>query len=296
MCKMRRLHRRTIRNDGLGSRMLIFLLRKDSLVSPVQHSRVVMKSILLASVSIAALFIAVEANAADLAVKAPRPMMAAPVYSWTGCYVGAHVGWGWGRNHHNQTTTVPSSSGGSLASLGGNVDSSGGLFGGQVGCNYQFASNWVLGVQGDVAAADINGRNDDPIAVFFGERGTIGVKSDWLASATARIGYTGFDNRALFYVKGGGAWIHNKWDLHDAYNFFSPSQVDETRGGWTIGGGVEYAFTQNWSGFAEYNYYNFGNGKLLAISPVNDTEGFSSGKQTVQTVKIGVNYKFTGGY
>ena len=53
-------------------------------------------------------------------------------------------------------------------------------------------------------------------------------------------------------------------------------------------------FTQNWTGFAEYNYYNFGNGKLLAVGI--DGEGFSSGKQEVQTVKIGVNYKFTGGY
>jgi len=254
-----------------------------------------MKSVFLASVSIAALFIAVDANAADLAVKAPRPMMAAPVYSWTGCYVGAHVGWGRGRNNHNQTTSF-SGGGGSLVAAQGRVDSSGGLFGGQVGCNYQFASNWVVGLQGDVAAADINGRNDDPIALFFGDRGTIAIKSDWLASVTGRIGYTGFDNRALFYVKGGGAWIHNKWDLHDTSNFYSPSQIDETRGGWTVGGGVEYKFTENWSGFAEFNYYNFGNGKLLAVDPFNPTTNmFSSGKQEVETVKIGVNYTFTQG-
>lgn len=248
-----------------------------------------MRSVLLASVSIAALFIAAEANAADLAVKAPRPMIAAPVYSWTGCYVGAHVGWGWGHNNHSQT----SFSGGPVRTLGtGRINSSGGLFGGQVGCNYQFASNWVFGVQGDVAAADINGVGSDPLTGRFGGHpNTIAVKSDWLASVTGRIGYTGFDNRALFYVKGGGAWIHNKWDLSNTAIFYPAALVDETRGGWTIGGGVEYAFTQNWSGFAEYNYYNFGNGKLLA----SDTEGhsFNSDKQTVQTVKIGVNYKFT---
>jgi outer membrane immunogenic protein len=253
-----------------------------------------MKPLLLASVSIAALFIASEVNAADLAVKA-RPMaVPAPVYSWTGCYVGAHVGWGWGRNRHNQAALVSGGSGGLfLGEFSGNVDSSGGLFGGQVGCNYQFAGNWVVGAQGDIAAADINGRNDDPLALFFGDRGTIGIKSDWLASATVRLGYTGFDNRALFYVKGGGAWIHNIWDLHDTDAFYNPTQLTETRAGWTGGIGIEYMLTQNWTAFVEGNYYDFGNGKLLAISP-SDPAAFYSGKQTVETVKIGVNYKFGG--
>src|SRR5471030_2553628 len=120
-----------------------------------------MKSTLLASVSIAALFIASGASAADLAVKA-RPMVVAdPVYSWTGCYVGAHVGWGRGKNRHTQTYQSSSSF---LAA--GRVDSSGGLFGAQAGCNYQFASNWVAGIQGDVAGTDINGRGQDPLALL----------------------------------------------------------------------------------------------------------------------------------
>ncbi|THD70668.1 MAG: porin family protein [Bradyrhizobium sp.] len=255
-----------------------------------------MRPLLLASVSIAALFIASEANAADLAVKAPRPMMVpAPVYSWTGCYVGAQVGWGWGHNQHHQPALVGGSgSGGSIRDFGGKVNSSGGLFGGQVGCNYQFASNWVIGAQGDIAGTDFNGRNDDPLALFFGTgNGTIAIKSDWLASATMRLGYTFYDNRAMFYVKGGGAWIHNIWDLHDAFAFYSPTILGETRSGWTAGAGFEYMLTQNWTAFVEGNYYNFGNGKLLEISP-SDPAAFYSGKQTVETVKIGVNYKFGG--
>jgi outer membrane immunogenic protein len=258
-----------------------------------------MKSVLLASVSIAALFIAAEANAADLAVKAPRPMMAAPVYSWTGCYVGAHVGWGWGRNNHGQTSSFFSGSSGGATSVAaaGRVDSSGGLFGGQVGCNYQFASNWVAGIQGDVAGTDINGRATDPMGVAFDTvtNSTIAIKTDWLASVTGRVGYTVYNNQGLLYVKGGAAWVHNKWDLHDAFNFFAPSQVDETRTGWTIGGGVEWKFTENWSGFAEFNYYNFGNGKLLSANTFDGPVTFSSGKQEIETVKIGVNYSFTQG-
>ena len=106
---------------------------------------------------------------------------------------------------------------------------------------------------------------------------------------------TAFDNRSLFYVKSGCAWIHNRWDLHDADNFYSPSQVSETRAGWTGGIGWEYMMTQNWTFFVEANYYDFGNGKLLAVDPFSEgTEYFQSGKQTVETVKIGVNYKFGG--
>ena len=90
---------------------------------------------------------------------------------------------------------------------------------------------------------------------------TIGIKSDWLASATIRLGMTAFDNRSLFYVKGGGAWIHNMWDLHDTVVFYDPTLAGETRAGWTAGVGWEYMFTQNWTFFVEGNYYDFGNGK-----------------------------------
>ena len=122
-----------------------------------------MRPLLLASASVAALFIASQASAADLAVKARPMMVPAPVYSWTGCYVGGHVGWGWGHQRHNQAAAFSGSSGGtSLANAAGKVDSSGGLFGAQVGCNYQFSGNWVVGVQGDIAGTDINGRNGDP--------------------------------------------------------------------------------------------------------------------------------------
>ena len=123
-----------------------------------------MKSGLLASVSIVALFVASGASAADLAVKA-RPMaVAAPVYSWTGCYVGAHVGWGRGRHNHTHSVASFSGGGGGAFAASGRVDSSGGLFGGQVGCNYQFASNWVVGIQGDVAGTNLNGMVRDAFA------------------------------------------------------------------------------------------------------------------------------------
>src|ERR1700733_1061253 len=199
-----------------------------------------MKNTLLASVSIVALFMVSEAGAAAPAVKAPRPMVApAPVYSWTGCYVGAHVGWGKGRNHTTQETFGGS---GGLLVAGGRVNSSGALFGGQVGCNYQFSGNWVLGVQGDIAGTDINGKVADPLEVTFFDSDTkhqVGIKTDWLASVTGRLGYTFYDNRAMFYVKGGGAWVHNIWDLSNTEADYGVSTVSESKAGWTGGLGFE---------------------------------------------------------
>lgn len=271
--------------------------------------------VLLASVSPAALLIGGTANSADLSLKTPRPMYAPPpaAFSWTGCYVGAHVGWGWGRSHYSEssasTTTVTPVSGSAGApshafrSASSSVDSSGGLFGGQVGCNYQFAGSWVVGVQGDLAGADINGKATDPLGLG---NTTIGLKTDWLASVTARLGVTAFDNQALFYVKGGAAWDHNKWDLSNAANFFNPALFSETRSGWTIGGGAEWVlWSPRWTAFVEYNHYDFrGGGTTVtghtttttststATTTVTTNNSFTTGKQTIDAVKVGVNYKF----
>jgi len=254
-----------------------------------------MKKVLLASVSIAALFMVSEAGAADLAVKAPRPMVIpAPIYSWTGCYVGAHVGWGKSSNHHTMTSFSGGSGGGTTAS--GRVSSSGALFGGRVGCNYQFAGNWVLGVQGDIAGTDFNGMASDAWAQKFRDSDTttfVGVKTDWLASVTGRLGYSFYDNQAMFYVKGGGAWVHNIYNLHDTFLDFGTPVAGETKAGATVGAGFEWRFAQNWTAFVEGNYYQFNHTKAVAIDCCTQT--FYSNKQTIETVKIGVNYLFTMG-
>jgi len=262
------------------------------------------RRVLLASVSAVALFIASEAKSADLPVKAPI-IAPAPIFSWTGCYVGGHVGFGWGRNHHTQTGSFTSSGVPVFnATAAGRVDTSGGLIGGQVGCNYQFASNWVFGAQGDAAWTDLTGRAQDPLALAFGLSpgfNTISVTTDWLASLTGRLGITAFNNnQALFYVKGGAAWTHNKWDLTNSFNsvFFglTPNLVDETRVGYTVGVGIEYMFTPHWTIFGEYNYYDFRGDKLL-VSNLGPGLPFSftSNSQQISTVKVGVNYLFNLG-
>src|ERR1051326_8863310 len=88
-------------------------------------------------------------------VKAPAAPIAAPAYaSWCGCYIGAHVGWGWGKKDFSNTRTE---SGSATDFIRGSVDTSGAIFGGQLGCNYQIQPQWILGIEGSVSGADLNG-------------------------------------------------------------------------------------------------------------------------------------------
>jgi outer membrane immunogenic protein len=242
----------------------------------------------MAGVAGAALAVGSPAIAADLSMPTKAPIMApAPYFSWSGCYAGAHIGWGWGKAKFADSVASQSSIDFSGFGRTAGVNSSGAIFGGQLGCNYQFSSNWVIGVEGMVAGADINGRDVDPFS--FGNL-TLQTKTDWLASATARLGYTW--GQTLFYVKGGGAWAHNK-SLLEFSGYSATSSVDHTRSGWTVGAGVEWAFGSNWSTFVEYDHYGFGSKTVNFAFP----GGFVTSvdfKQDIDTVKIGVNYRFGG--
>src|SRR5713226_6324930 len=124
-----------------------------------------MKKTLLAGVATGALAIAAPASAADLRmpVKAAPIAAPAPYFSWTGCYIGAHLGWGWGKKEFGNPFSITSEGDRTnLPSVATSVDTSGALFGGQLGCNYQFQGNWVIGLEGSVSGADINGFNATP--------------------------------------------------------------------------------------------------------------------------------------
>jgi outer membrane immunogenic protein len=206
-----------------------------------------MRKFLLGTAALMAL--ASPAISADMRLpvtKAPPPVV--PVWNWSGCYVGGHAGGLWA-NSGEWIVRTPGGDffGQSLGEHGLN----GWVGGAQAGCDYQFAGGFVIGVQGDYAVADAEGSHDSAreIGVAYHSK----IKS--LASVTGRIGY-GWD-RFLGYVKGGGAWERdNYWAttiiLGTAYT------ARETRSGWTIGVGGEYAFTNFLSGFVEYSYYDFG--------------------------------------
>jgi outer membrane immunogenic protein len=269
-----------------------------------------MKQLLLSGVSAVALFAGSFANAADLApiLKAPPPPT--PIFSWTGCHVGAHVGWGWGKTDIDQSLTNNTSSSvtNPVASTG--IDSSGAVFGGQVGCDYQFANSWVFGAEGMLAATDINGvGSDQPFdAAFQNEprttnNNTLGVKTDWLASATGRLGFTGLFTDTLVYVKGGVAWRHNRYNFTNAVSDFASEGLDNglvqmTHIGWTIGGGWEWRLAQKWTAFVEYNHYQFDSKNLISsVDPdVVPASVFNlTAKPRLDTVKVGVNYQLWSG-
>jgi outer membrane immunogenic protein len=246
----------------------------------------IMKKLLFAGVAGVGFVVGAPANAADLGArpqsyKAPPMVAPVPVFTWSGCYIGGHVGGGWGR----KTVSAPALAPG--ISVSG--DTSGFLGGGQLGCDYQFAPNWVIGIEGDGSAADIKG---DIGATVFGVTGTGHARSDWIASAAGRLGWAW--DRWLLYAKGGGAWVGDKYSA-DIPQFLEHLEASETRSGWTVGGGLEWAFWNNWSAKLEYDYYDFGTRTLTftgTIAGIPEAVPAIDISQKVSTVKFGLNYRF----
>jgi outer membrane immunogenic protein len=237
---------------------------------------------ILFGATIAALTAATPTLAADLRVKAPATGPAQ--FSWTGCYIGGHIGGAFSTD----TTT------GALG-VSTSHTSSGFAGGGQIGCDYQFAPGWVLGAEGRAAWTGLK-RSSAGTVTFPAAAVTVPaqftVSNNFLASATARLGYS-FVDRRLFYVKGGAAWVNEKADI--AFTNLVGTAVDPststTRTGWTIGTGAEWAFAPHWSATLEYDYYDFGTRSLTLTAPT-DTVTVSNFKDTIQTVTAGVNYHF----
>jgi len=210
-----------------------------------------MKKILLSTAALALVALAAPASAADLAArpytKAPA-YVPAPIYNWTGFYIGGHVG-----------GAFPGEDNALIGSRDGTF-----MGGVQGGYDYQFAPNWVFGLEANYSFKDTNSN--------FDNRG--------LGSVTGRLGYTW--GPALLYAKGGYAWADSR--------FTNGFGGDGGRDGYTVGGGLEYLFTQNWSGKVEYQYYDFGD--VTFLTPTRAVGGF---KNDEHTIKAGLNYRFNLG-
>jgi outer membrane immunogenic protein len=224
---------------------------------------------LLACAGALTLALSTSAFAADMparVAKAPA-MVAAPMFNWTGFYVGLHAGYGWGDKTWSS---------GGFGSLDFDVD--GFLGGGQIGADYQ-TGPLVWRAEADISATDIDGgRNLGPIL-------SINTDIDWIATATLGLGVT--NGPALFYVKGGAAWAGE--DHRGSVIIIGSASASETRSGWVVGAGLEYMLASNWSAKLEYNYLDFGEDRVsLGGLPV-DIE------QEIHVVKFGVNYRFASG-
>jgi outer membrane immunogenic protein len=241
-----------------------------------------MKRVLSVSVGVAAFAVMIgSAVAADLPRREPiykAPPAYAPPFTWTGHYIGVHLGGLWGKKDWSNTIIGNTSH-----------DLSGFLGGGQIGFNYQ-TGQWVWGIQGDWAWTNADGSSSCISGTLGATAATCSSDVDWLASVTGRLGYSW--DRSLLYVKGGFAWEKDKY----TYSVTAPAALarsaspSNTRSGWTLGVGWEYAFQNNWTAFVEYNYYDFGTRTInFATAPATYAVDI---KERKHVVKAGINYLF----
>lgn len=236
-----------------------------------------MKKLLLASSALAAF--GGQVYAADLPVRMPVRAAAIASMNWTGCYVGAHIGGGWGRKDFSDPTGLNFAPAGRVIQ----VDTEGFLGGGQAGCNYQVVTNWAVGIDGDFSWADAEGSVPDP---FFANKNVV-AQTKWLASATGRLGYTW--DRWMLYGKGGAAWASDKYDTTNPVRYdFTSSEI---RTGWIVGAGVEWAFWHNWSAKLEFDHFDFGS-RTVTLTDIHLGSQPANIQQRVEVAKVGVNYRF----
>jgi outer membrane immunogenic protein len=238
-----------------------------------------MKRILLSAAALA-LLSGSHVLAADLPpAAAPPPRAPAayappPLFSWTGFYLGINGGYGFGQSGWTDVINGPT----------GNFNTSGFLIGGTIGGNYQIGS-FVIGVEADGDWNDANG------TTFIGSCAAVGceTKSDWLATVRARAGFAW--DRVLFYGTGGAAFA----DLQAAAGGFPFASATQT--GWTVGGGIEWAFAPNWTAKIEYLYVDLGNFTCpFASCGAQNLAGTVTASDTVtlteNVIRAGINYKF----
>lgn len=197
------------------------------------------------------------------------PVMVAPVAPWTGCYIGADLGAGWGEGKISSTTNANSVSKSSNAKF---------VAGGQIGCDYQVGA-WVFGIRNLTNWADLSNSRT------FANGNRAELTSNWFDLLTGRVGYTVQPNW-LLYFQGGGAYRQATVKEYNAAGT-QIGQISNNKTGWTVGAGSEYKFAPHWSVFAEYNYVDFG----------TTTKNLPSGiavnvKGQASLALFGVNYRF----
>jgi outer membrane immunogenic protein len=228
------------------------------------------------------------ASGADLPARiySKAPAMVAPVYDWSGFYIGANGG---GASSHECLTITSDNGNAVFPNSQGCHNATGGLAGGQVGYRWQ-ASNWVFGVeaQGDWASLTGSGAS---LAVRIPATNQTTV--DAIGLFTGQVGYVW--NNILLYVKGGAAVTDNKYEGLFAGTVFD--RTTETRWGGTVGVGLEYGFAPNWSAAIEYDHMFMGTSSnhFTSVSPIAGVATRNDDiKQDVDLVTVRLNYKFGG--
>jgi outer membrane immunogenic protein len=255
-----------------------------------------LRGTLLASVGAMALTGA--ALAADLPSRGPPPVFLAPppVFTWTGVYLGGQIGYAWANDPSDVVffapppPPLPPITPPTIGNPFG-YSPQGVIGGAHIGYNLQI-QQWVIGLEGSVDGTSLSRSVFEPVSGF-----TVGTRSDVQGSIRGRAGIA-FD-RVLLYATGGVAFAGITDNYTDVTGVVtgSPgatSSFSKTRVGWTVGGGLEYAVTNNWSVRAEYRYSDFGrytDFPLAAFVPAGGTL-FVRHHLTENQVQAGFSYKF----
>lgn len=234
--------------------------------------------------TVSAVAVAGNAFAADLPVKAPPPVaVVAP--SWTGFYLGGHGGIAWLRHEQRITGTLGIATCTLVAGATCGLRDTGAVLGAQAGYNWQH-QQLVFGIETDVSWTSLKK------TVTFFPAGvstfshSLHDKVDWLASVRGRLGYTTGD--ILFYATGGVAFANVNAGHFRTGDF--RDQIDKTLTGWVAGGGIEKAFSRNWSARAEFLHYGFG--KTTQTVPFFVTRTYTTAfRHDVSVVRLGINFR-----
>jgi outer membrane immunogenic protein len=287
-----------------------------------------LSKLLLATIMLFALGAGGSALAADMAVKAPNPVAPAPAYSWTGFYIGGNGGYGW---NDPTVTFTPNDSVSQTVTCGGlfggtcppatSFNIQGALGGLQAGYNYQINQNWVFGVETDFDWSNIRGTGTSNFFITAAPATfQASENAKWFGTVRARVAYLLTSNVLLFAT---GGFAYGRVDENAALSSSAGSGTDGTHSyictgaggagatncfvgnssrtatGFALGGGGEYALSNNVSLKAEYLYVNLGHGNSVnvaaqAVAPGTVPSSFTAayGRLDFNVVRGGVNFKF----
>jgi outer membrane immunogenic protein len=248
----------------------------------------------------------VATSPVNLPSKAPHLALSP---SWAGFYIGANGGWGWSHVTASENNPFGPDAIADISPQSLGTGLNGGVFGGQIGYNWQ-AGNWVVGIEGDIDGASINGVNQlifpagalSPPGVTNGfmARENVG----WLASIRGRLGTTW--GSGLAYITGGAAWERvttAAWISADTGALVDSQsgtgRFSTTQPGFVVGAGYEWMIAPKWTVRAEYLFYDFNRGSTNALTMTgvcNSTPtcgvNVTTGHNNISVARLGMSYMF----
>jgi len=247
-------------------------------------------------IALSAVLIGKSACAADMGAPLKAPYSPPPAHSWTGCYAGGNGGAAW----LNDNVTFDGNGFTPLSSPLSAAAGDGAAYGGQVGCDYQMNSNWVVGLRGMWDGTALRGTAaGEPVVPGGALLTNVNAETKSFATAVGRVGYS-VTPALMIYGVGGGAFADNNYSQSltaIGVGGFGPVLLtaSDAPSGWVAGAGMSWMLGPNWDIWVEYNYLGFGNRTVNTTStnfpvPLSVT---NTVQQDVQTILVGIDFRFT---